>query len=139
MMYYAVIDTNVLVSAMLKPESVPGLIVAEALTGRIIPLLHDDIIEEYQDVLNRRKFRFDRRDVRLTIDSLAMRGIFLDAGLVTDFIPDPKDVVFYAVTMEKRQTDDAYLITGNTKHFPAKPFVVTPVEMLEIISEGTLN
>lgn len=137
MIYYAVIDTNVLVSALLKPESVPGLIVAEALTGSIIPLLHDDIIEEYQDVLNRRKFHFDKRDIRLMIDSLAMRSIFVDAGPVTDFIPDPKDVVFYAVTMEKRQSDDAYLVTGNTKHFPIRPFVVTPREMLGIISGNT--
>lgn len=136
MMYYAVIDTNVLVSALLKPKSVPGLIVAEALTGSIIPLLHDDILVEYQDVLNRRKFRFDKRNIRLLLDSLAMRGVFVDAGPVTDFIPDPKDTIFYAVTLEKNQTDDAYLVTGNLKHFPIKPFVVTPREMLEILSGG---
>ncbi len=31
------------------------------------------------------------------------------------------------------QKDDAYLVTGNTKHFPKKPIVVTPAEMLEIL------
>lgn len=134
-MFYAVIDTNVLVSALLKPESIPGLVVTEALTGGIVPLLHEDILEEYRDVLNRRKFRFDRVNIRVAIESLDRRDPFVDAGPVADFIPDPNDTVFYAVTMEKRQTDDACLVTGNVRHFPFKPFVVTPKEMLEIISK----
>ena len=44
--------------------------------------------------------------------------------------PDPKDIVFYEVKMSK---EDAYLVTGNIKHFPKNPFVVTPKEMVEII------
>ena len=35
--------------------------------------------------------------------------------------------------MEERKTADAYLVTGNIKHFPAKPYVVTPRQMLDII------
>jgi predicted nucleic acid-binding protein len=42
MMYYAVLDTNVLVSALLKNTSNPGQVVAEALCGRIIPVLNDE-------------------------------------------------------------------------------------------------
>ena len=38
--------------------------------------------------------------------------------------------VFYEVALS---VDDSYLVTGNTKHFPKKPFVVTPAEMLQII------
>jgi hypothetical protein len=38
--------------------------------------------------------------------------------------------VFYEVALSK---DDAYLVTGNTKHFPKKPIVVTPAQMLEIL------
>ena len=37
--------------------------------------------------------------------------------------------------MEKRKLEDAYLVTGNIKHFPAKPFVVTPRQMIDIIGE----
>ena len=44
--------------------------------------------------------------------------------------PDPNDIVFYEVKMSKEET---YLVTGNIKHFPKKPFVVTPREMVEII------
>ena len=66
----------------------------------------------------------------------AMR-VFLDYGLnlnrtmVDDeTFSDPKDIVFYEVKMSK---EDAYLVTGNIKHFPRKPFVVTPREMVEIL------
>lgn len=44
--------------------------------------------------------------------------------------PDPNDIVFYEVKISK---EGAYLVTGNIRHFPKKPFVVTPREMLEII------
>ena len=40
------------------------------------------------------------------------------------------------VVMETRETTDAYLVTGNIKHFPVKPYVVTPKEMLEILNEN---
>ena len=124
MKYYAVLDTNVLVSAMLKTGSVPGHVVAEALKGDIIPVLNGDILTEYEDVLNRPKFRFDKR------------AVYSDYGLIEDEIPDPKDVIFYAVLMEKRKEDDAYLVTGNIKHFPLRTYIVTPRELLDIIEEG---
>ena len=41
-------------------------------------------------------------------------------------------VVFYAVTLSA-QDKDAFLVTGNGKHFPKKPFVVTPAELVEIM------
>lgn len=39
------------------------------------------------------------------------------------------------IVMKKRKDKDAYLVTGNIKHFPQEPFVVTPREMMEIILE----
>ena len=136
MKYYAVLDTNVLVSAMLKNSSVPGQIAAEALNGDIIPVLNDDIIAEYEDVLNRPKFRFDKKTIKVFLDELKKRAVYSDYGLIEDEIPDSKDVVFYAVLMEKRKDEDAYLVTGNIKHFPVKTYVVTPREMLDIIEES---
>lgn len=136
MIYYAVLDTNVLVSAMLKTGSVPAQVVAEALHGNIIPILNDEIIAEYEDVLNRPKFRFDKRAVKVLLDELKKRAIYSDYELIEDVVPDPKDVVFYAVLMEKRKEEDAYLITGNMKHFPIRTYIVTPGEMLDILNEN---
>lgn len=61
MTYYAVLDTNVLVSALLKNGSVPWQVAEEALHGDIIPVLNDEILTEYEDVLNRPKFKFEKR------------------------------------------------------------------------------
>jgi len=136
MKYYAVLDTNVLVSAMLKASSVPGIVAAEAMTGDIIPILNDEIMAEYEDVLRRPKFKFEERAINVFLDELKKRALFIDAGLIEDLIPDPKDVVFYAVLMEKRKEEEAYLVTGNLKHYPVRTYIVTPREMLDILQEG---
>ena len=136
MKYYAILDTNVLVSAMLKMGSVPGQVAAEALNGDIIPVLNDDILSEYEDVLRRPKFKFEERAVRVFLDELKKRAVYTDAGPIEDTIPDPKDIVFYAVLMEKRKEEEAYLVTGNLKHFPIRTYIVTPREMLDILREA---
>lgn len=133
MNYYAVIDTNVLVSAMLKWESVPGSVLLEALTGKITPLLNEEIVLEYRNVLSRPKFHFSPEAVDIFLEGFIKRGLFVDAESVEEALPDPKDVVFYEVAMEMRRSEDAYLVTGNLKHFPNKTFIVTPREMLDIL------
>ena len=133
---YGVIDTNVLVSAMLKENSVPGLVLKHAFDGNVVPLLNDKILEEYQEVLLRKKFPFLEEDVNIVLENLQERGAFVNAGRLNIELPDVKDIVFYAVVMEKRKEDFAYLVTGNIKHFPKEPFVVTPREMLEILEEN---
>lgn len=142
MTYYAVIDTNVLVSAMLSAESVPGCIATEAMTGRIVPLLSSEIIAEYEEVLSRKKFHFDQGAVKDMLDTITKRGIWVDAAPVQEFLPDAKDVVFYEIVMGARSHEtmsESYLVTGNTKHFPPKRYVVTPREMLNIILAETEN
>jgi hypothetical protein len=67
------------------------------------------------------------------LDELKKRAVYSEQGLIEDEIPDLGDVVFYAVLMEKRKEEEAYLVTGNLKHFPVRSYVVTPREMLDII------
>lgn len=47
-----------------------------------------------------------------------------------------KDVPFYAVTLAHGD-DETYLVTGNLKHFPVKPFIVTPAQFLAIIRDDS--
>lgn len=131
---FAVIDTNVIVSALLSKNnkaSNTSQVFEAILDGRITPLYNDEILDEYKEVLGRSKFPFQKEDVDLV--EILMKTIGLKLGRATTFegaFPDPKDVVFYEVTLSK---DDAYLVTGNIKHFPKKPFVVTPAEMVAIL------
>ena len=133
MKYYAVIDTNVLVSAMLKWDSVPGNVLELVYSGTIIPLLNQHIVKEYREVLARPKFRLTQAIIEDAVGEIERLGFYVDArGLDIPF-PDPKDRVFYEVVMEERNEEDAYLVTGNIKHFPEKPYIVTPRQMLDII------
>ena len=135
MKYFAVIDTNVLVSAALKRNSVPGSIVELAFDGPIIPVLNEAIEREYREVLSRPKFHLTEDIIDAIIETFHKRGLYLDAAPIDIALPDPKDRVFYEVVMEERKKEDAWLVTGNMKHFPSEPFIVTPRQMLDIILE----
>jgi len=139
MKYYAVIDTNVLVSAMIKWNSVPGNVVELAFSGTIIPLLNEQIVKEYREVLGRPKFHLTDEIINSVVDEIERLGIYVDADELDLVLPDPKDRVFYEVVMEERKSEDAYLVTGNIKHFPIKPYVVTPRQMMDIIIEKAEN
>jgi putative PIN family toxin of toxin-antitoxin system len=133
MKYYVVIDTNVLVSAVLKSHSVPGSIVELAFDGPIIPILNEAIEKEYREVLSRPKFHLPEDLIEGIMSTFHKRAIYVDAEHLDVELPDPKDLIFYEVVMEERKEEEAYLVTGNIRHFPNRPFIVTPREMLDII------
>ena len=137
-MLYAVIDTNVLVSAMFNFNSVPGLLTEQALTGNIIPVLHEDILSEYRGVLSREKFDFPMNLVNRVIDGLIGRAVFTEPAYVDVSLPDAKDEIFYAVALSARKYIDSAtcIITGNMRHFPDVPFAVTPREVLNFLLQG---
>lgn len=137
MKIYAVIDTNVLVSAMLKWSSVPGNIIEFAFSGIIIPVLNEEIVREYRTVLLREKFHLTEEIVDGVIHTLQEHGEYIDPEHLNMEWLDPKDAIFYEVVMKKRKEWDAYLVTGNIKHFPVEHYVVTPREMLDIIAKGS--
>ena len=135
MKYYAVIDTNVLVSALLKWDSVPGNVLQFTITGVVTPVLNEDILREYREVLLRKKFHFPESVVDAILDNLAAQAVFVNEEKLDVNLPDPKDVVFYEVVMEERKNQDAFLVTGNLKHFPVERFIVTPRQFLDILLE----
>lgn len=134
MRIYAVIDTNVIVSALItKNTNSATLKVIEALfTGRITPLYHQDIIDEYKEVLSRPKFHIKQQTIDIIINSILTNGIEVFPKPTWEILIDMDDLIFYEVAMEKRDSD-AYLVTGNQKHYPIKNFIITPAEMLNIM------
>ena len=132
---YAVIDTNVLVSALfsISGHSNPSIIIRKIIDGVITPLYNEEILAEYEEVLNRDKFPFRKADIDWIISTFIDYGILLSRTAVSDEeFTDRDDIVFYEVALSK---EDSFLVTGNIKHFPKKPFIVTPAEMLAIIDE----
>lgn len=133
MKYYAVMDTNILVSAMLKWDSIPGTVLGLVYSGTVIPLLNEHIVSEYREVLARPKFHLTQEIIDNAVGEIEKNGLWVDAEELDVQLPDPKDRVFYEVVMEGRKSEDAYLVTGNIRHFPTKPFIVTPKQMIDII------
>ena len=134
---YAVIDTNVLVSSLFsKGFSNPSTVINSVISGTITPLYNDEIIEEYRDVLSRRKFNFNPKHIENLISVFTEFGVnAVRKNSFNEDFPDSDDIVFYEVAMS---VDDSYLVTGNIKHFPRKSFVVTPAQMVEILREKGL-
>lgn len=137
MKYYAVIDTNVLLSALLtKNKDSATIQVLDAVFDRkIIPLYHQEILAEYYEVLHRKKFHLLEETVDTVIDAFRQNGIEVFPQPTGAVLIDMDDLIFYEVAMEKRE-DDAYLVTRNQKHYPVRDFIVTPSEMIKIIKEA---
>ena len=135
MNWYAVIDTNVLVSALLSShdDAATVLVIGKLLSGEVIPLFSDDILKEYNEVLRRTKFHFSEETICILLQTIEKYGERVVPTSTGELLPDIKDLPFYEVVLEK-QEDNAYLVTGNMKHFPARPFIVTAKEFLDILS-----
>lgn len=129
--YYAVFDTNVLVSSLLtkRADSPTVQLLDYVLEGRIVLLYNESIICEYEDVLHRSHFAFPEERVRDLINMVKC-GLYHDPTESGEVFIDKDDKVFFEVALSK---DDGYIVTGNTKHFPKSTIVVTPAEMVQIV------
>ncbi len=116
---YAVIDTNVLVSALLSSheDAATVLVVGKLFSGEVIPLFSDEILKEYNEVLRRTKFHFSEANVNMLLKTIEKYGERVIPTPTDKQLPDMKDIPFYEVVIE-RQEDNAYLVTGNMKHLP---------------------
>ena len=133
-MVYAVIDNNVFVAALLTKNNDSATVkVYEAIAeGLITPLYHKDILQEYEEVLSRTKFKFSKEKIKNILDMIVKYGVEVYPKPTGEILIDMDDLIFYEVAMEKRD-DDSYLVTGNKKHYPIRDFIVTPSEMIDIL------
>lgn len=134
MKVYAVFDTNIIVSALISRWSDTAVVLAleTLLAGEVIPLYNDEILKEYEDVLHREKFHLPESFIAATINQIKKDGIASERIHSDESFPDPSDVVFYEVALSK---EDSFLVTGNIRHFPKNPIVVTPAEFLKLIGK----
>lgn len=100
------------------------------LNGRIKPVYNDEIIAEYTEVLQRPKFKLNDDDIQLLIDYITKYGIHSDRVPYNGDMPDEKDRPFYEVSLSM---EDSFLVTGNLKHFPVTPKVVTPAQIISLL------
>lgn len=131
-MIKAVIDTNILVSALLSPSGSPAKVIDHVLNGNVIMCYDSRIIAEYQEVLLRPKFAFEKKAVRQLIGFIVYSGISVVPVPILDAFEDEDDKMFYEVAKAVK----AYLVTGNAKHFPSEPMVIASQEFLSIVDNS---
>lgn len=85
-------------------------------------------------MLHRKKFHFQEKSIQMVLTAVKEFGVEIFPQPTGEIFVDMDDLIFYEVAMEKRN-DDAYLVTGNQKHYPIRNFIVTPAEMMEIIEK----
>jgi putative PIN family toxin of toxin-antitoxin system len=110
-----VLDTNVLVSALLTPSGAPARVLEELLAQRSVLLFDDRILHEYRRVLARKRFGFSSGDVADLLEFLQQEGEQWAAPASDSKTSDPADQMFLDVALAA--SADA-LITGNRRHFP---------------------
>lgn len=126
-----VIDTNVLVSGLLSPYGASGEIVRMAVAGSLDLLYDARIVSEYEEVLSRPKFSFDKAHLDSLIEFITHFGIPVSATPLSRHLPDMDDEPFLEVAISGKAE---CLITGNAAHYPMKPKrkvqVLTPRQFL---------
>ena len=122
-----VIDTNVLVSALLSRDGTPAKVIGMVLNGTITPCYDYRIICEYRDVLKRPKFGFSNGEINSLIDWFESNGQSIIAEPVNKKFDDEEDKKFYEVAKHC----NAILVTGNLKHFPKELWIMNPIDFLK--------
>ncbi|GAB4409160.1 MAG: putative toxin-antitoxin system toxin component, PIN family [Thermodesulfovibrionales bacterium] len=131
-----VLDTNILVSALITPFGNAARILDLVLRDDIRLLYDDRILSEYREVLLRPKFGFNTSYVDILIDYLEAEGIRITPSVINEPLVDKDDIPFLEVAISGKA--DA-LITDNKRHFKtrtAKRLKITnPEEFLEMWSK----
>jgi putative PIN family toxin of toxin-antitoxin system len=135
----AVYDTNVLVSATLKPGSVPATLVALAMEQRLQLYLSPPVFREYREVLLRPKFGFEARHIEAFLDDLRAAAVLVEPSMRITAASDEPDNRFLECAREA-QAD--YLVTGNTRHFPTPVFegtrILEPAPFARVLADVLL-
>jgi putative PIN family toxin of toxin-antitoxin system len=121
-----VLDTNVLVSALIIRGSIPDHIIMMIKNRMLQTRYNNAILAEYREVLSRPKFNFRVEDIQRAVSGIIRAGILVDAISNSFPMPDETDRKFYDVA----KAANAMLITGNTKHYPNEPFILTPAAFI---------
>ena len=127
-MLYAVLDTNVIVSALWTPDGNASAIMDLVLTDRVVPCFSQDIIKEYRTVLTRPKLAFKNSRIDAMISEITGRGILVTVQPSKIIMSDESDRKFY----DTAKLCNAFLITGNVRHFPKDRFILNPRDFLKI-------
>ena len=123
-----VLDTNVLVSALWSANSRPGAVVNAVIARKFTACYDYRILDEYQKVLHRPKFGFQDWEINYLLDPVIKNGISVIPEPLPDIpFTDESDRKFFEVA----RYCEAYVVTGNIKHYPEDPCIITVADFCD--------
>jgi putative PIN family toxin of toxin-antitoxin system len=133
-MLKVVLDTNILVSALWTPAGNASAIVNLIFADRILPCFDQRILEEYRAVLSRPRLAFPAGQVDELLAEISERGLPVIPLPSTLEMGDETDRKFF----DTAKFCGAYLITGNIRHYPKDPLVISPAMFLDVFAKKDL-
>jgi len=129
-----VLDTNVIVSALLQPVGPPAQVFVLALGGPLqLCVISANIYAEYEEVISRPRFKRSEEIIASALRAIRNKGFWVRPTARLHVCADPDDNIF----LECAQTARAeYLVTGNLKHFPptwGSTHIVSPRHLLDAV------
>jgi uncharacterized protein len=131
-----IIDTNILVSAVLKDRDPERVIQFIADNPQFEWVASQEILTEYKEVLSRRKFRLTEAVKSDWFSLLDVAVTIVEVAVYVDFPTDPKDAMFLACAIA---ADADLIITGDTDLFQAENLQNTAVITLAAFKEQFFN
>lgn len=134
-MIRVVIDTNILVSALLQPEGLPAAVLVLALSGQVQLCVSDPVFAEYDNVIRRPRFKRSADIIEGTLRSIRQLSNWVKPHLRVDACSDPGDNIFLECALA---AEADFLVTGNQRHFPPrwkKTRVISARELIELLME----
>jgi len=131
-----VLDTNIIVSALLVPAGTQAGILLLALTDRIALYVSPSVLAEYEEVLRRPRLRLQSQQIDAAMAAVRKVAHVVEPIRTVTVSPDESDNRFIECA-EAAGAD--WLVTGNTKHFPqrhGKTIIVTSRRFLGILAES---
>lgn len=129
-----VFDTNIVVSAMLSPSGTAADVLRLALHRHVQLCASEVILEEYEEVLRRSKFRRPPQVVSAFLKAVRAVAELVEPAATLTVSADDADNRFLECA-DAAKAD--YLVTGNTQHFPAawsRARVITARQLVELVT-----
>ncbi len=129
-----VLDTNVLVSAALKPGGLQRTVFLLAITKPARLYVTEAVLAEYREVLARPEFKIRRGLRQQFLQLIRNHAQLVTPARALRIAEDPDDDKFLECADAARAD---YLVTGNQRHFPTfwkKTKVITSREFIGIVA-----
>ena len=136
-MIRVVLDTNIIVSALLQPLGPPAQVFVRAIGGSIQLCISGSVYAEYEEVISRPRLQRSEEIVAAALYAIRAKGFWVRPTEAIRACSDPDDDIFLECAHAAQAN---YLVTGNLKHFPTSwsgTQIVTARRLLDAISGGT--